>query len=100
MYSDYYEIENELYEYDSDQQEDELEISPEDWQDLHSNELLDVWFSIVEYHEEWYLPIKKTFNEFCEFVYNEPTVEIIVPEIQAVKNHKFVKGRDWTKFFL
>jgi hypothetical protein len=72
---DYYdEIEHELYSYDSPYDEDEQQrnrLSPEDWQDMHSQELLNIWMSIVEYHEDWYLPLTKTFNQLCEFVYYE-----------------------------
>jgi hypothetical protein len=69
---DYYdEIEHELYSYDSYDEDENggALLSPEDWQDMHSQELLNAWMSIVEYHEDWYIPLTKTFNQFCEFVY-------------------------------
>lgn len=76
----------------------------EDWHDWNSEELLNLWMSIVQYHEEWYLPLRQTFNQFCDFVYEGieclPTEDDDdVPEIQAIKNHPFVKGLDWTYFF-
>jgi hypothetical protein len=83
-------------------------MSIEDWQDWNSEELLNLWMSIVQYHEEWYLPLRKTFNEFCEFVFrgldNGSPLDNFTyldspPEIQAIKNHPFVKGLDWNLFF-
>jgi len=99
----YDEIEHELYAYD-DSQDDEGNsdlISPEDWQDLHSQELLNLWMSIVEYHEIWYLPLVKTFNQFCEFVYiGEESSSPPPPEIQAIKDHPWIKDLDWEEFFI
>jgi hypothetical protein len=40
--------------------------SQEDWEDWNSEELLNEWMSIVEYHEDWYLPLPGTFNGFCD----------------------------------
>lgn len=61
--TEYYdEIEFELYQYDSPTEDEEDEIHPEDWQDLNSEELLNLWMSIFEYHEYWYLPLNRTFN--------------------------------------
>lgn len=93
-----------------DEDNDQLELTPEEWQDWNSEVLLNLWMSIVEYHEEWYLPLNKTFNEFCEFVYDgldkdlpfdKPMgLEGNVPwEIQAIKDHPLIKGLDWNKFF-
>lgn len=100
--SDYFdEIEYELFQYDDDdlQEDAEIKIDQEEWQDMNSEDLLNVWFTIIEYHEENYLPLRKTFNQMCEFVYKEPTYEEIVPEIQAIRNHPFVKDRNWMEFF-
>lgn len=108
----YDEIEHELYAYDSHDDDAGAgagagggcdNLSPEDWQDLHSQELLNLWMSIVEYHEDWYLPLRKTFNQFCEFVYRgdvtfDPTSP--PPEIQAIKDHPWIKDLDWEEFFI
>ncbi len=104
MIDDYYydEIEHELYKYSDEESDDEhLELTQEEWQDWNSEELLNLWMSVVEYHEYWYLPIRKTFNEFCEFVYDEDEddEEDFCPEVQAVKGHPFIKGRNWKRFF-
>ncbi len=107
MSNEYYEdVEHELYEYDDEGSEDNLCITdPETWQDIHSKELLDIWMSIVEYHETWYLPIQKTFNQLCEFVWKtehqeSPADTVLTPEVQAVQDLPFVKGRNWEEFFL
>lgn len=46
---------------------DHWELNQEEWEDWHSEELLNDWMSIVEYHENLYLPLPGTFNEFCDF---------------------------------
>ena len=46
---------------------DKWAFNQEDWEDWNSEELLNEWMSIVEYHEDWYLPRPGTFNEFCDF---------------------------------
>ena len=98
---DYEDEEFELFQYDEELEDEQDELSPEDWQDLHSEELLNAWMSIVEYHEYWYLPLRKTFNDFCEFVHatQETFDEFVTPEVQSIKNHIFVKGRNWEYFF-
>jgi len=93
----------ELYQY-SDSDEDPWtifdEFTIEDWQDWYSEDLLNVWMSIVEYHEEWYLPLRKTFNDFSYFVFEtEEEEEVITDEVQAMRNHPFVKNRNWENFF-
>lgn len=90
--------------FDSQDEEDESSsLSPEDWQDWNSEELLDLWMSVVEYHEQWYIPLRRTFNQFCEFIYRgdeDFTSSGPVPrEIQAIENHPLVKGLNWTYFF-
>lgn len=110
--SDYYyeDIEFELYNYDSPQEECENEeIDPEVWQDLNSEELLNLWMSIVEYHEIWYLPLYRTFNEFCECVFQNQMsqspsqttcpIQTTCPEIQGIKDHPWIKNIDWDYFF-
>lgn len=55
---------------------EELEHDPfygftqEDWEDWHSEELLDNWMSIREEHELLYLEPPGTFNQFCNFMYD------------------------------
>lgn len=116
--SEYYEdIEFELYNYDSPQEDDEDDIDPEVWQDLNSEELLNLWMSIVEYHDHWYLPLNRSFNEFCEFVFENVSGtcpshdeiqthvsgtcpnQMVCPEIQAIKSHPWIKNLDWNYFF-
>lgn len=101
MFEYFDEVEFELFDYDFESDDDDVSVDPEDWQDLNSNELLDVWMSIVEYHEFWYLPLHKTFNDLCEFVYNTQDTfdEVITPEVQAIRKHDFVKNRNWKYFF-
>ena len=101
MFEYYDDEEFELFQYDCESDEEDISLNPEDWQDFHSEDLLDVWMSIVEYHETWYLPLRKSFNDLCEFVYNTQDVvdEIITPEVQAIKGHNFVKNRNWEYFF-
>jgi hypothetical protein len=102
----YDEIENELYEYDeSDDELNHDHLSSEDWQDWNSTELLNMWMSIVEYHEVWYLPLFKTFNDFCEFVYEAVPISSVEvtpppPEVQAIYSHPWIKNLDWNRFFL
>lgn len=94
------EIEFELFQYEDDSDSEEYELDPEEWQDFYSEDLLNVWMSIVEYHENWYIPLKKTFNQMCEFIFQDAgECEIITHEIQAIRNHPFVKGRNWEYFF-
>ena len=50
----------------SSDEADDLLPSQEDWEDWNSEELLNEWMSIVEYHEDWYLPLPCTFNQFCD----------------------------------
>jgi hypothetical protein len=55
--------------YDSDESDDaDLELHPEDWQDMYSQELLDGWMIIRGYSEERYMKITGTFNDFVELV--------------------------------
>jgi hypothetical protein len=87
---------------------DEFLLAPEDWQDWYSEELLNLWMSVVQYHEDWYIPLRRTFNEFCEFVFRDKDISLDncpqlddapAPEIQAIKDHPFIKGLDWNYFF-
>lgn len=53
--------------------EDRVEYTQEDWQDLNSEHLLNMWLGLREYLETYYLGRtylqKAQFNDFCEFVY-------------------------------
>jgi hypothetical protein len=44
-------------------------FTQEDWEDWHSEELLDQWMSIRESYESQYLKPPGTFNQFCNFMY-------------------------------
>jgi hypothetical protein len=82
--------------------ENEEELNQEEWEDWNSQELLNVWMSIAEYHQEWYIPLRRTFHEFCSFVYQaeDDAEEEPPPEIHtSIRNHPFVKGLDWNYFF-
>lgn len=55
--------------YDSDGSDDvDLELHPEDWQDMYSQELLDGWMVIRGYADDHYLPITGTFPDFVDLV--------------------------------
>lgn len=103
----YYDL---AYDSPAESEESSETLSIEDWQDWNSEELLNLWMSIVQYHEEWYLPLRKTFNDFCEFVYNGQVLglgpglltsssDTQLDEVQAIKDHPFIKGLDWELFF-
>jgi hypothetical protein len=100
MNSDY----DEYYSSVESESEDEcIRLTQEDWIDWNSEELLNVWMSIVEYHETWYLPLRQTFNQFCEFVYDgeedDDGETVFTPEVQAIAHHPFVKNKNWIRFF-
>lgn len=60
--------------YDSDDSDEvDLNIHPEDWQDMYSQELLDGWMAILDYSRDNYLNIRATFPEFVNLVV-DPTV--------------------------
>ena len=55
--------------YESDECDDEPEpLHPEDWQDWHSENLLDAWMGIREYCDMRYIKIKTTYPKFVEFI--------------------------------
>jgi hypothetical protein len=55
--------------YDSDGSDEfELDLHPEDWQDMYSQELLDGWMKIREYTESRYMNLRATFPKFIELV--------------------------------
>ena len=55
--------------YDSDGSDDvDLDLHPEDWQDMYSQELLDGWMKIREYTESKYMNLTAKFPDFCDLV--------------------------------
>lgn len=87
---------------DSESDSEDFHLTQEEWIDWNSEELLNVWMSIVEYHETWYLPLRQTFNQFCDFVYDEDEDEedtVLTQEVQAMAHHPFVKNKNWIRFF-
>lgn len=57
--------------YDSDDSDEvDLELDPEDWQDMYSQEILDGWMLIREYTEDHYMQIRGTFPDFVQLVLN------------------------------
>lgn len=47
---------------------DVKELDPESWQDWNSEQLLDVYMSLVELFEDGYTNKTVPFNAFCEFI--------------------------------
>ena len=49
-------------------------LDPEDWQDWHSQDLLNMWFSLQQYLETYGLRNEflqlASFNDFCGFVHD------------------------------
>lgn len=59
--------------YDSDESDDvDLDLHPEDWQDMYSQEILDGWMTMKGYLDERYIEIQGTFHDFVNLVL-EPT---------------------------
>jgi hypothetical protein len=56
------------YVYDSDEQEEFIELSPEDWQDLNSQEILNAWMSIREYLEQNYINTTANYPDFVNLI--------------------------------
>lgn len=57
------------------------ELDPESWQDWHSEKLLNVYLSLIEYCED--VSMKNymdgiSFNTFCEFIQNPPRARRIL----------------------
>jgi hypothetical protein len=48
--------------------EPELELDPEDWQAMYSDEILDGWMYIREFVEERYLKLKASYPKFVELI--------------------------------
>jgi len=46
------------------------EFTQEDWEDWYSEDLLDMWMPIREFHESQYLRAPRTFNQFCDHQYH------------------------------
>jgi hypothetical protein len=97
-------LEYELYNYSDEEEDDDLFdlFTLEDWQDWYSEELLNLWFHIVEYHDFFYEPLRKTYNEFTLFVLGDDDEfeEFITPEVQGISNNPFIRDRDWRNFFV
>ena len=53
---------------DTDSDDVDLELHPEDWQDMYSQELLDGWMVMKDYLDENYVQIYGTFPKFVELV--------------------------------
>jgi hypothetical protein len=55
--------------YDSDEGPEVPEpLSPEDWQDWYSEELLDAWMRLKHYHDSNYIRTTATYPKFVEFI--------------------------------
>lgn len=87
----------------SDDDDNEFVLdNPEDVQDWFSEDLLNAWMSIVEYHENWYLPLNRTFNQFCEFVLQDDDgddEETLTDAVRLIQHLPFISGRNWEYFF-
>ena len=68
--------------WDTDDTDDsESELDPEDWQALHSDELLNAWMTIRTHLEDVYIQPRSTYSDFIRFVmdsapwfsFDEPT---------------------------
>ena len=51
--------------------EDGTNVDPEDWQDWHSEELLDAWTRIKEYQDTNYIKINSKYPKFVEFIISQ-----------------------------
>jgi hypothetical protein len=56
--------------YNSEEEDLYEPLDPESWQDWHSEELLDEYMSIRDSYESKYLRAPITFNQYCEWSYN------------------------------
>ena len=63
----YYEY-NAVVDQDDEQDDFDLELHPEDWQDMYSQELLDGWMYLRKFLDENYIKIRAGFPEFVSFV--------------------------------
>jgi hypothetical protein len=61
-------FQGENYAYDSDDQEEDIDLSPEDWQDLNSQELLNAWLSIREYLDQHYINTTAKYPDFVNLI--------------------------------
>ena len=55
---------------DSDEDSDEIdmELHPEDWQDMYSGELLDGWMALRVYADDHYLQLRAGYPDFVNLV--------------------------------
>jgi hypothetical protein len=66
--------------FDSDEDDGEPDpLSPEDWQDWYSEDLLEAWTSLTDYTTEKYIAIKATYPKFVDFVMYPPNVRSLQP---------------------
>jgi hypothetical protein len=56
------------YDSESSEEEYEIEVDPEQWEAIYSDELLDGWMFIREFCEEVYLQPRASFTDFIELV--------------------------------
>ena len=64
----YYEYDGAVPDLVDDEEDVDLEVHPEDWQDLYSQELLDAWMHLRDYVDQNYFRLKAGFPQFVEFV--------------------------------
>lgn len=76
------------------------DVQPEDWQDIHSQELLDAWMRIREYTDARYVNIRGGYPKFVEFVMEPPTPATPVTPTQddvnmwnSIKGLPIIRGR-------
>lgn len=67
-----YEVNNEETDVSTSEDEEEVELDPETWQDYNSEHLLNMYMSLIEYCESQGLPFMRNlpFNDFIHFIYN------------------------------
>ena len=59
---------NALIDHDDDKDDLDLELHPEDWQDMYSQELMDGWMYIRRFLDQNYIKISVGFPAFVNFV--------------------------------
>ncbi len=67
-----YEVNTEETDVSTSEDEEELELDPETWQDWNSEHLLNMYMSLVDYCQTQGLPFmnKVSLNDFMHFIYN------------------------------
>jgi len=87
--------------YDSDGSDGAAnDVHPEDWQDLHSQELLDAWMRIREYTDARYVNIQGGYPKFVDLVLSASSwVGPVVPSQDdvnmwnSIKDMAIIRGR-------